>query len=119
MISVISGARRARSLSNRDAPGRGGKSAIRMGHISYVNLFTLTYARVSRRTDRNKAFMVDMRIALPFISDFFAALASGTLSVLGRYIDAATIPGPRPKHGVPAAGRQCISAHYPKITIIL
>lgn len=65
----------------RDAPGRAGKSAVCSRHTSYIRqlIYVDIRARATRRdtirAGRNKAFMVNMRIALPFTSDLFRARA--------------------------------------------
>lgn len=110
-----------RTLSGRtrlDMPGE--KARV---DVSYTSTYLRWHAREYRtQAARNKAFMVNMRQdRVVFISDFIPARARVhthiTLSVLVRYVES-TIPVAT-EHGMPAAGRQCISAHYPKITIIL
>jgi len=116
MISVISGALRARLLSGR---GRTSKSAV---HARQYLICQLIYvdirASLGRRdASRNKAFMeYTDRVAF-----YIRFLRCSRVLLCRCWTATLTVrqSEPRSEHGVPAAGRQCISAHYPKITIIL
>jgi len=111
---------RACSQAGTRRQKRRSREAYLIRQLIYVDIRASLASWATRRTGRNKAFIVNIGIALLFTSDFFGVRARYFVSV-GPPVFLFDDPGPRPRseHGVLAAGRQCISAHYPKITIIL